>query len=63
MLLDTLKANSRSFKIVLEKRFGIKITLHKQYDRWRIYFLSETADRFKKLIEPCVVPSMKYKLG
>jgi hypothetical protein len=48
---------------VLDKKFGIKITLHKQYDRWRIYFLSETADKFKKLIEPYIVPSMKYKLG
>jgi recombination protein RecA len=48
---------------VLEKKFGIKIALHKQYDKWRIYFLSETADKFKKLIEPHVVPSMKYKLG
>jgi recombination protein RecA len=48
---------------VLEKKFGIKVVLHMQYDRWRIYFLSETADRFKKLIEPYVIPSMKYKLG
>jgi hypothetical protein len=48
---------------VLREKFGIKITLHKQYDRWRIYFLSETADKFKKLIEPYVIPSMRYKLG
>ncbi len=48
---------------ILEKKFGIKMALHKQYDRWRIYFLSETAPTFKKLIEPYVLPSMKYKLG
>ncbi len=48
---------------VFEEKFGIKVALHKQYDRWRIYFLSETADKFKKLIEPYVIPSMKYKLG
>ena len=48
---------------VLDKKFGIKITLHRQYDRWRIYFLSETADKFKNLIQPFMVPSMLYKLG
>src|SRR5258708_3467864 len=48
---------------IFEEKFGIKIALHKQYDRWRIYFLSETADKFKKLIERYVIPSMKYKLG
>ncbi len=57
------KSELEIVQIVLEKKFGIKIALHKQYDRWRIYFLSETADKFKKLIEPYVVPSMKYKLG
>lgn len=48
---------------VLEEKFVIKVALHRQYDRWRIYFLSETANKFKKLVEPCVIPSMKYKLG
>ena len=48
---------------ILEEKFGIKIKLHKQYDRWRIYFLSETANEFKKLIEPYMISSMKYKLG
>ena len=50
-------------KKVLEEKFGIKVVLHKQYNNWRIYFLSETADHFKKLIEPYVIPSMRYKLG
>ena len=49
-------------KVLMEK-FGIKIALHKQYDRWRIYFLSETANEFKKLIEPYMIRSMRYKLG
>ena len=48
---------------VLKEKFGIKVALHKQYDRWRIYFLSETAHEFRKLIEPYVIPSMRYKLG
>jgi len=48
---------------VLNEKFGIKVALHKQYDRWRIYFLSETAHKFKKLIERHVIPSMRYKLG
>lgn len=57
------KSDLEAVKKVLEKKFGIKVALHKQYDRWRIYFLSETADEFKKLIEPYMIPSMKYKLG
>ena len=48
---------------VLEEKFAVKVALHKQYDRWRIYFLSETAGKLKKLIEPYVIPSMRYKLG
>ncbi len=61
--LGYTKSDLETAKAVLEKKFGIKVALHKQYARWRIYFLSETADKFKKLIEPYVMPSMKYKLG
>ncbi len=58
-----IKSDLEIVQNVLEKKFGIKVALHKQYDRWRIYVLSESAHAFKKLIEPHVIPSMKYKLG
>ncbi len=50
-------------KKVFQEKFGIALGIHKQYDRWRIYVYSDSAEKFKKLIEPYVVPSLKYKLG
>lgn len=44
-------------------KFGIIIGIHKQYGRWRIYVYSSFAPAFKKLIEPYVISSMRYKLG
>ncbi len=49
--------------------FGIRTALHRQNRKeglyWRIYVLSESAGRFRKMLEPLVarIPSMKYKLG
>ena len=48
---------------VLERKFGLKIGLQKQYDKWRLYVYSESADNFKKIIMPYILPSMQYKLG
>lgn len=50
-------------------KFGIKTKLHRQRReegiRWRIYVLSESREKFRKMIEPIVaqIPSMRYKLG
>lgn len=48
---------------VLEQKFGLKIGLQKQYDKWRLYIYSESVDNFKKIISPYILPSMQYKLG
>ena len=48
---------------VFQKKFGIRVGIHKQYERWRIYVYSDSSERFRKLIEPHVIPSLKYKLG
>lgn len=50
-------------KSVFEKKFGIKIGIHKQYLQWRLYVYSESAQLFRKIIEPYILPSLKYKLG
>lgn len=47
----------------LNKKFGIKAGVHRQYDKWRIYIYSDSAEKFKQLITPYIIPSMKYKLG
>ena len=48
---------------VLESKFGLKIGLQKQYDKWRLYIYSQSVDNFKKIILPYILPSMQYKLG
>lgn len=45
------------------EKFGIETALHKQYDNWRLYIKTQSANKFKSLIEPYVIPSMQYKLG
>lgn len=48
---------------VLQEKFGLRIGLQKQYDKWRLYIFSESVDNFKKIIFPYILPSMQYKLG
>lgn len=48
---------------VLENKFGLKIGLQKQYDKWRLYIYSKSVDNFKKIISSYILPSMQYKLG
>ena len=49
---------------VLKEKFGISASLHKQFgNRWRIYVNSGSASKFKEVIEPYVIPSLRYKLG
>ncbi len=47
----------------LNKKFGINAGIHRQYDKWRIYIYSDSAEKFRKLVEPYMIPSMRYKLG
>jgi recombination protein RecA len=48
---------------VLQEKFGLKIGLQKQYDKWRLYIFSESVDNFKKIISPHILPSMRYKFN
>ena len=50
-------------KNVLQENFGIDAKLHRQYNRWRLYITSSSAKRFQQLVDPYVMPSLKYKLG
>ena len=43
----------------LEQKFKIRVNLHKN---GQLYFPVETVDRFCKLIQRFIVPTMKYKL-
>ena len=57
------KKDLERVKDVLQKKFGIIVGLHKQYDRWRIYIMSDSATAFRNLVSAHVIPSMRYKLG
>ncbi len=48
---------------VLDEKFGLKVGLQKQYDKWRLYIYSQSVDNFKKIISLYILPSMQYKLG
>ncbi len=49
---------------ILKNKFDLQTSLHKQKGKyWRLYIQSQSAKKFKELIKPHILPSMKYKLG
>jgi hypothetical protein len=56
------KASLLRLQKALQDRYGIKTKLRKQREGMQIYFLSETIDTFLRMIEPHIIPSMRYKL-
>lgn len=49
-------------KALLEK-FELQTTLHKQKDNhWRIYIPKDSTKKFLEIIDPYIIPSMRYKL-
>lgn len=46
----------------LKKRYGIKSVIRDQKDGKQIYLVSETVNIFLQMIEPYILPSMRYKL-
>lgn len=47
-----------------ESKFGIKASLHRQKNRyWRLYISSESSEKFKQIINPHIIESMRYKLN
>lgn len=63
------KSDLRKVQKALLKRFDIETNLHRQRKNkkiyWRIYIVSRSAEKFRKLVEPIIkhIPSMGYKLG
>lgn len=58
----TKAENLKLIKIINEK-FGIEMSLRPQRDLYQLYIGSNSVEKFVKLINPYVVPSMRYKLG
>ena len=49
--------------MILENKFNIKSSLHKNNANYQLYIKAESMPLLKKLVLPYVVPSMHYKLG
>ena len=49
---------------VLAQKFGVQTRLHKQKGKYlRLYVSSKSSEKFKSIVSPYVIPSLKYKLG
>jgi len=68
-IIHTLGYTKRGLELVqkvLKKKFGLETSLHAQRGKyWRLYIKSESAETFRKLIEPYTsqMPSMQSKMG
>ena len=68
-IIHTLGYTKKDLELVqkvLKKKFGIETSLHAQKGKyWRSYIKSESAEVFRKLIEPYTsqIPSMQSKMG
>jgi hypothetical protein len=49
--------------LALETKFNIKSTLHKNKYNFQLYIKLESMPLLKELVIPCIIPSMRYKLG
>lgn len=47
---------------ILKDKFEINTKLREQKDGYQIYILSESIDKFKKIVRKYIIDSMKYKL-
>lgn len=49
---------------VLKSKFKIETRLHKQKQKYlRLYILSKSAEKFRNIVLPYIIPSLRYKLG
>lgn len=49
---------------VLSKKFGIETKLHVQKQKYlRLYIVSASAEQFRDIVSPYIIPSLRYKLG
>lgn len=68
-IIHTLGYNRKDLETVqevLKMKFGIETSLHQQKKKyWRLYVKSESAKKFRELIEPHTsqIPSMQNKMG
>jgi len=66
MILNTqnfsLKENEELIK-VLKKKFDLSFKVNKDRNKWRLRLEKQDFGKLRKLIDPYIIPSMKYKLS
>ncbi len=55
-------AENAHLKFCLEDKFSLDVSIHADKRWWRLYIRKGSMAQFKKIIEPYMIPSMKYKL-
>lgn len=66
-----VRINTQSFSLVenkrliriLEAKLGISVTINRDKDRFRLRVKDQSMDKFRKLVSPYLLPSMRYKLS
>lgn len=58
----SLKENKRLIR-VLEAKLGISATINRDKDKHRLRIRDESMEKFRNLISPYLLPSMRYKLS
>jgi len=48
---------------MLKEQYGIESSLNRDKEYYRLRIKQSSAERFKKLIQNYIIPTMEYKLG
>lgn len=57
------QSENQSLQTVFGAVWGLRCTVQKNNGYYRLYFGAEEADDFRALIQPHIIPTMRYKLG
>jgi hypothetical protein len=57
------RASQRRLIKILKKQYGILVSLNRDKEYHRIRIKRQSQEKFKRLIEKYLIPSMRYKLG
>ena len=49
-------------RLGLQERFSAKVSIHKDKKWWRLYIWKGSMDNFRNIIDPYVIPAIRYKL-
>lgn len=65
LILNTQHLTLEENKIlqgILRRKFNLKSGINKDRNHWRLRFLKSEFQKLKELIEPFIIPSMRYKI-